>query len=70
MHRIFTEEWNNSGFINLDKLPEMVGSVISQKKSMIEYIEELHDFIDFIIKQNDICDNKGCMIAGCTSDHK
>lgn len=66
--RKFTEEWDGSGFINLDKLPEMVGCIISHKKNMVEYIEGLHDLIDEIIGINNLCDN--CLKSNCNSDHK
>ena len=47
--RRFTQKWSDSGFIRLDKLPEMVESVIVQKKCMVDYIEILHDKIDQLI---------------------
>ena len=68
--RKFTAEWSVSGFINMDKLPEMVESVIVQRKQMIAYIELLHDKIDDLIEKNNICDCPSCHRAGCTSDHK
>ena len=68
--RKFTNEWANSGFINMDKLPDMVASLCEQRKSMIAYIEALHDKIDKLIIDNKICDNPDCHRAGCTSDHK
>ena len=68
INRKFTEEWDGSGFINLDKLPEMVGCLVSHKKNMVEYIELLHDLIDRIVDENNLCDN--CLISNCGSDHK
>ena len=66
--RKFTEEWDGSGFINLDKLPEMVGCLVSQKKNMVEYIGSLHDLIDKIVDKNNLCDY--CLFSNCKSDHK
>jgi len=70
IERKFTKEWANSGFINMDKIPDMVRSLVEQRNSMIEYIEALHNKIDDIIEKNNICDNPHCHTAGCTSDHK
>ena len=69
VHRVFTEEWSNSGFINLDKLPEMVGSLVSQKQSMMNHIKECHDLIDKIVDKHHICTVAGCLKSNCTSDH-
>lgn len=68
--RKFTNEWSNSGFINMDKLPDMVSVLVEQRKSMMAYIEALHDKIDKLIIDNNICDCPSHHIAGCTSDHK
>jgi len=68
--RRFTKEWSQEGFINSEKIPLLVEGLITQRQSMIEYIEVLHDKIDDIIEKNDICDSPGCHTAGCTSDHK
>ena len=70
IERKFTNEWANSGFFNIEKLPDIVTSLIEQRRSMVAYIEALHDKIDYIIKKNNICDNPNCHTAGCTSDHK
>lgn len=70
IERKFTKEWSNNGFINMDKIPNMVQSLVDQRNSMIEYIEALHDKIDKIIDDNDICYSPDCHRAGCTSDHK
>lgn len=70
VHRRFTEEWKDSGFINLDKLPEMTKVLVDQRKSMMEYIEALHDKIDWILEKNNCCDLPTCFTANCTSDHK
>lgn len=66
--RKFDSEWDGSGFINLDKLPDMVGCLVSQKKNMVEYIGSLHDMIDKIVEKNNICDT--CLNSNCGSDHK
>ena len=68
--RKFTEKWSNSGVINIDKIPLVITSLIEQRKSMVEYIEALHDKIDKLIKDNNICDNPSCHRSNCTSDHK
>jgi hypothetical protein len=68
--RKFTKEWGNSGFINMDKIPDMVKVLVEQRKEMINYIETLHDKIDKLIIDNKICDCPSCHRAGCTSDHK
>lgn len=70
VHRKFTEEWSNSGFINMDKIPDLVGSLVTERKNMVEYIEALHNKIDHIMQKNAICPNSDCHTAGCTSDHK
>lgn len=70
IERKFTKEWSESGFINMNKLPDMIQVLIDQRNSMVEYIEQLHDKIDNIIEHNDICDNEFCHTANCTSDHK
>jgi hypothetical protein len=68
--RKFTNEWANSGFININKLPEIVQSMCEQRNSMVAYIESLHDKIDKLILDNNICDCASCHIANCKSDHK
>ena len=68
--RKFTKEWSTSGIINMDKIPSLVQSLVDQKKSMLAYIEVLHDKLDYIMQKNHICDIPECHIAGCTSDHK
>jgi hypothetical protein len=68
--RRFTREWSTSGIINIERLPNMVESLISDRKGMIAYIEELHNTLDYILKKNGCCDMPGCFTAGCGSDHK
>ena len=68
--RKFTKEWSESGFFNMNKLPDMVGSLVSNRVAMVAYIEALHDKIDDLIIRNNICDIPSCHTAGCTSDHK
>jgi DNA-dependent RNA polymerase auxiliary subunit epsilon len=70
IERQFTKEWGNSGFINMDKIPDIVRALVDQRNSMMEYIEALHDKIDKLIIDNNICDCPSCHKAGCTSDHK
>ena len=68
--RSFTKKWANSGFINMEKLPDIITALIGERKIMVEYIEALHDKIDDIITKNNICDVPACHRANCTSDHK
>lgn len=68
LHRVFTPEWDNSGIVNMDKVPQLVESMVSQRKNMVEYIEELHEFIDVMMEKHDICDF--CLDINCGSDHK
>lgn len=68
--RRFTDDWAKSGFFNMDKLPDIVSTLIEQRKEMVAYIEALHNKIDDIIEKNNICDCPSCHTAGCTSDHK
>lgn len=68
--RRFTADWHNSGFINIERLPDLVQSLVSQQKEMMGYIEALHDKIDDLIVTNKICNIPSCHRAGCTSDHK
>ena len=70
IERKFTKEWENNGFINTDKIPDLVKLIITERKNMIEYIEALHDKLDDIIDKNNICSIPGCHMDGCTSDHK
>lgn len=66
--RRFTEEWSQSGIINLDKVPDLVVSLVQQRKSMIKYIEELHKLLEHIIKKNVVCPI--CLNTMCESEHK
>ncbi len=68
--RNFTNEWANSGWFNMEKLPDVVTALIEQRKSMVAYIEALHNKMDDLMEKNNICDNPHCHTAGCTSDHK
>jgi hypothetical protein len=70
IERKFTSEWATSGWFNMEKLPDVVASLVEQRNSMIAYIEALHNKIDDIIEKNNICDNPYCHTANCTSDHK
>lgn len=70
IQRAFTKEWGESGMIRVEKIPDMVSSLVANRKAMIEYIELLHNKIDDIIEKNNICDCPSCHIANCTSDHK
>ena len=70
IERRFDKEWSNSGFINMEKIPNMVQVLVDQRKEMIEYIEALHNKIDKLIDDNNICSDPSCHTAGCTSDHK
>lgn len=68
--RRFTEQWSESGVINMARLPDLVQSVLTQRREMVAYIEALHDKIDWILERNRCCDMPSCLRAGCTSDHK
>lgn len=70
IERKFTEDWAKSGLFNLEKVPDLVTTLVEQRKSMIEYIEALHDKIDWILERNNCCDMPNCLTANCTSDHK
>ena len=65
--RKFTKEWSQSGYINMDKVPDVVQSLITQRHSMIDYIELLHDNIDKLIIENNICNCPSCDVDGCTA---
>ncbi len=68
VHRKFTREWASSGIINISRLSDMVASVITSRNEMVEYIEALHNKIDWILEKNNCCDV--CFTANCESDHK
>lgn len=68
--RKFGHEWDASGLINMNKIPDLITSIVQQRENMIEYIEELHDKIDYMIEHNEMCHAESCLTAGCTSDHK
>lgn len=70
VHRRFTKQWSEQGIINMHQLPSLVQSLVSQRQEMIDYIEVLHNNIDYILRHNRCCDMLGCLTAGCTSDHK
>lgn len=70
VNRKFTAEWGNSGIINMEKIPQLVTSLVHQRAEMIKYIEALHDKIDWILQRNNCCDMPTCLRANCTSDHK
>jgi len=68
--RRFTKDWASSGLFNLEKVPDLVQTLVNQRSEMIDYIEALHDKIDWILSKNNCCDIPSCLTAGCTSDHK
>lgn len=70
VNRKFTEQWRKSGLINTDEIPRLIESLVEKEKSMVAYIEALHDKLDFIIKKNHICHIPSCHTANCDSDHK
>lgn len=70
VERQFTKEWANSGMIRVERIPDMVSSLVTSRSEMVEYIEALHDKIDWILEKNKCCDMPSCLTAGCTSDHK
>lgn len=70
VERIFNEDWSNSGIINIDKIPDIIKSLVIQRKEMVKYISLLQDKIDSLIIHNKICNCPSCHTAGCTSDHK
>lgn len=68
--RKFTPEWGDSGMIRVEKIADVVSIIVTQRKEMMDYIEALHDKIDWILEKNQCCDVNGCLTAGCGSDHK
>lgn len=68
--RVFTNKWSESGVINMKKLPQLLASFVEQRQSMIDYIDALHDKIDWILEKNHCCDISSCFRANCTSSHK
>ncbi len=68
--RHFTPEWKESGIICMDRVPDLVASLVTHRTEMVDYIEALHDKIDWILKTNNCCDIPSCLTANCTSDHK
>jgi hypothetical protein len=68
--RRFADEWSQGGFINIERLPDLVGGVLQERREMIGYIEALHDKIDWILEKNQCCDVPSCLSSRCTSDHK
>lgn len=70
VERKFTREWNNKGLVNEEKLPELIEHLVEEKRNMIDYIESLHDKLDYVLQHNKCCSNSNCLTAGCTSDHK
>lgn len=66
--RRFTPEWNESGIINIEKIPDLVKTLVSVRSGMTDYIEALHNKLDYIIEATDWCDM--CECTGCTSDHR
>ncbi len=70
VHRKFTEQWGNSGIINMEQIPTLVTTLVKQRAEMIKYIAALHDKIDWILEKNNCCDMPSCLTSGCTSDHK
>lgn len=51
VRRKFTKEWATSGSVEIDKIPAYVKSIVVQRKSMVTYIELLHDKIDELSKE-------------------
>lgn len=70
VERKFTPEWSQSGLINMDNLPRLMDSVVSQRREMVAYIEALHDELDRIIKANNLCELCNYEVSNCKSDHK
>lgn len=70
VERHFTKEWLDSGMIKQDAIPKLVASLVTRQVEMTEYIEALHDKIDWILEKNNCCDMPGCLTANCGSDHK
>lgn len=48
VNRKFTEAWSRSGLINMDKVSTLVRALETERQSMVEYIEALHNTIDKI----------------------
>lgn len=68
--RRFTSKWDESSVVRTEEIPFLVEQLVSGRNSLIEYIEALHDKLDFIMERNNICDNQRCLRANCTSDHQ
>jgi len=39
VERQFTKEWANSGMIRVERIPDMVSSLVTSRGEMVEYIE-------------------------------
>lgn len=48
--RRFTPEWAAFGIIRIEKIPELVASIVSNRTDMVNYIAELHNCIDELKK--------------------
>ena len=68
--RKFTPEWSTGGIVRVERLGDIVQSVVTQRSEMISYIEALHNKLDDLMTKNKICEYPECHMAFCTSDHK
>jgi hypothetical protein len=66
--RKFTPAWSKDSVLNYDNLGRVVNSLVEQRTQMVGYIEMLHDKMDKIIQDNNICEI--CFRANCRQDHK
>lgn len=64
------ENDDNFGFIDINKLPEIITLLMEKYSNQIEYIKLLHNKMDDIFMKNKICNNEFCHRAGCDSEHK
>lgn len=70
VERKFTPEWASSGIVRVERIGDMVQSIVTQRGEMVKYIEALHNKLDDIMRKNKVCEFPECHTAFCTSDHK
>lgn len=68
IYRKFSPEWAEQGLFNVNKLPDLMATVITSRREMVAYIAALHDKIEWIFEHNNCCGV--CFTADCISDHK
>lgn len=70
VRRRFTYEWAAQGIINVEQLPRLVESLVSERRNMVDYISQLHSIIDNLLEKNNCCDVPSCFTANCMSSDK